>query len=166
MSEVLNMLPRVVHPIDVQTHTVYVNGRNWHYVCGVSATEVVITKAKKGTFLLSMLHRKHFCMYPEEKLGGLINSPSSQWDNVEKLFEGFCDIMSSRTAFTSGSFCVQFTLSCQQFWEVIRTESVMFVVMLIGLMCFCYVFASRNSRNQTQSAQQKPTCLRNVSASH
>ena len=41
---------RVVHPIDVQTHKVYVNGRNWHYLCGVSATEVVTTKAKKGTF--------------------------------------------------------------------------------------------------------------------
>ena len=162
MSEVLNMLPRVVHPLDVQTHKVYVNGRNWHYLCGVSAREVVTTKAKKGTFLLSMLHRKHFCMYPEEKLGGLINSPSSQWDNVEKLFEGFRDIMSSGTAYTSGSFCVHWTLSCQQFWEVIRTESVLFVVILIGSMCLCYVFASRNSRNQTQSAQQKPMCLRNV----
>ena len=37
MSEVLNMLPRVVHPIDVQTNSVYVNGRNWHYLCGVTA---------------------------------------------------------------------------------------------------------------------------------
>ncbi len=34
-------------------------------------------------------------MYPEEKLGGLINPPSSRWDNVDKLFEGFRDIMSS-----------------------------------------------------------------------
>jgi hypothetical protein len=76
-------------------------------------------------------------MYPEEKLGGLINSPSPQWDNVEKLFEGFRDIMSSGTGFTSGSFCVQWTLSCQQFWEVFRTISVMFFVMLIGLMCLC-----------------------------
>ena len=121
MSEVLNMLPRVVHPIDVQTHAVYVNGRNWHYLCGVTAIEVVTTKAKKGTFVLSILPRKRFCMYPEEKLGGLINSPSSQWDNVEKLFDGFRDIMSSGTGFTSGSFCVQWTLSCQQFWEVVVT---------------------------------------------
>jgi hypothetical protein len=65
-------------------------------------------------------------MYPEEKLGGLINSPSSQWDNVEKLFDGFRDIMSSGTGFTSGSFCVQWTLSCQQFWEVVGTIIVFF----------------------------------------
>jgi hypothetical protein len=37
MSEVLNILPGVVHPIDVQTNSVYVNGRNWRYLCGVTA---------------------------------------------------------------------------------------------------------------------------------
>jgi hypothetical protein len=34
MSDVLHMLPRLVHPADVQTHRVYVNGRDWHFVCG------------------------------------------------------------------------------------------------------------------------------------
>ena len=66
-------------------------------------------------------------MYPEEKLGGLINSPSSQWDNVEKLFDGFRDIISSGTGFTSGSFCVQWTQSCQQFWEVVGTFNCYFL---------------------------------------
>jgi hypothetical protein len=36
MSDVLHMLPRVVHPSDVQTHKVYVKGQNWHYLCGVA----------------------------------------------------------------------------------------------------------------------------------
>jgi hypothetical protein len=39
MSDVLHMLPRVVHPTDVQRHEIYVNGRDWHYLCGVLATE-------------------------------------------------------------------------------------------------------------------------------
>jgi hypothetical protein len=40
MSDVLDMLPRVVHPVDVQTQKVSVNGRDWHYVCGVKETEL------------------------------------------------------------------------------------------------------------------------------
>ena len=164
MSEVLNMLPRVVHPIDVQTNSVYVNGRNWHYLCGVTAIEVVTTKAKKGTFVLSMLPRKGFCMYPEEKLGGLINSPSSQWDNVEKLFEGFRDIMSSGTGFTSGSFCVQWTLSCQQFWEVVRTISVMFFLMLIGLMCLCWLCIKELTRPDSKRTTKTDVLKKRLSA--
>ncbi len=94
MCDVLHMLPWVVHPVDVQTHRVYVNGREWHYVCGVMATELSslpdtkrpssATEKTVSGFALAMIKRKHFCMYPEVRLGGLINSPSSQWGNVDE----------------------------------------------------------------------------------
>ena len=128
MCDVLLMLPRVVHPVDVQTHKVYVNGREWHYVCGVMATELSslsdtkpsssATKKRVSGFALSMIKRKHFCMYPEDRLGGVIKSPSSQWGNVDELFQGIRNVMGSGTGFVSGSFCVPWTNACQLFWEV------------------------------------------------
>jgi hypothetical protein len=35
MSDVLHTLPRVVHPVGVVKHEICVNGRDWHYLCGV-----------------------------------------------------------------------------------------------------------------------------------
>ena len=128
MSDVLYMLPRVVHPVDVQTHKVYVNGRDWHYVCGVKATELSSvpdnkrrpSASKKGTcgFTLAMIDRKQHSMYPEERLGGLINSPSAQWENVDELFQGIRNVMGSGTGCVSGSFSIAWTDACQRFWEV------------------------------------------------
>ena len=69
-------------------------------------------------FALAMIDRKKFSMYPEEKLGGLINFPSSQWDNVDELFQGIRNVMSSGTGCVSGSFHLSWTKSCQRFWEV------------------------------------------------
>lgn len=125
MSEVLHMLPRVVHPADVQTQEVYVNGRQWHYVCGVSATEVIDAQddkgrssSLKGGFRLKMLDRKLSIMYPEERLGGYINSASAQWQVIDGLFQGMRDVMGSGTAYTSGTFSIAWTNGCQKFWEV------------------------------------------------
>ena len=128
MSDVLHMLPRVVHPFDVQTHRVYVNGRDWHYVCGVTATELPSTSdskrrptssvKKSGGFALTMLDRKQFSMYPEEKLGGLINSSSLLWENVDELFQGIRKVMSFGTGCVSGSFLLPWTNACQRVWEV------------------------------------------------
>ena len=132
MSDVLHMLPRVVHPVDVQTHRVYVNGRDWHFVCGVMATELFTEPDSKRSvsasralspkttcgFSLAMIDRKEHCMYPEERLGTLINSPSSQWDNVDDLFQHIRNVMSGGGGCVSGSFCMQWTNACQRFWEV------------------------------------------------
>ncbi len=128
ISDVLHMLPRVVHPVDVQTHKVYVNGRDWHYVCGVKATEVSsVSNLKRSSsasdkdrfgFALAMIERDEYSMYLEEKLDGLINSPSAQWDNVDELFQGIRNVMSSGTGCVSGSFSVAWTDACQRFWEV------------------------------------------------
>jgi hypothetical protein len=111
MADVLHMLPRVVHPVDVQGHEISVNGRNWHYLCGVIGTENLFsgngrpTSVKEG-FHLQLLDRKVFVMYPEEKLGGFINSASAQWQAIDALFQGVRDVMRSGTAFTSGTFSI------------------------------------------------------------
>jgi hypothetical protein len=128
MSDVLHMLPRVVHPVDVQTHRVYVNGRDGHFVCGVMATELsTLADSKRsgsashtGTcgFALAMLDRKQHCMYPEERLGTVINSHSSQWDNIDELFQHIRNVMTVGTGSVSGSFSMQWTNACQRFWEV------------------------------------------------
>ena len=128
MTDVLYMLPRVVHPVDVQTHKVYVNGRDDHFVCGVMATELSTLPNSKRSgsasqtatcgFSLAMIDRKQHCMYPEERLGTLINSPSSQWKNVDELFQLIRNVMTLGTGSVSGSFSMQWTNACQRFWEV------------------------------------------------
>ncbi len=65
-----------------------------------------------------MIDRKQHSMYPEEKLGGLINFLSAQWDNVDELFQGIRNVMSSGTGCVSGSFSIAWTDVCQRFWEV------------------------------------------------
>jgi hypothetical protein len=103
MANVLHMLPRVVHPVDVQRHEICVNGRDWHYLWGVIGTENVMPE--EG-FKLKLLDRKLCTMYPEVKLGGFINSASAQWQVIDALFQGMRDVMSSGTAFTSGTFSI------------------------------------------------------------
>ena len=126
MSDVLHMLPRVVHPTYVQRHDIYVNGRDWHYLCGVSATENLDSKdgqggssSGQGGFELKYLDIKLCPMYPEEKLGGFIHSASAQWQVLDALFQGMRDVMRSGTAYTSGTFSIAWTNSCQKFWEVV-----------------------------------------------
>jgi hypothetical protein len=125
MADVLHMLPRVVHPVDVQRHDICVSGREWHYLCGVIAIETVFpgngtnrpSFVKEG-FHLKLLDRKLCVMYPEEKLGGVINFASAQWQVIDALFQGMRDVKRSGTAFTSGTFSIAWTNGCQKFWEV------------------------------------------------
>ena len=69
-------------------------------------------------FALAMTDRKEHCMYPEERLGTLTNLPSSQWDNVDGLFQLIRNVMTLGTGSVSGSFSMQWTNACQRFWEV------------------------------------------------
>jgi hypothetical protein len=115
MSDVLRMLPRVVHPTYVQRHDIYVNGRDWHYLHGVIATENLDSKG----FALKYLDIKLCPMYPEEKLGGFIHSASAKWQVIDALFQGMRDVMRCGTANTSGTFSIAWTNSCQKFWEVV-----------------------------------------------
>ncbi len=45
----------------------------------------------KDGFQLKMLDRKVSIMYPEERLGGFINSASAQWQVIDALFQGMRD---------------------------------------------------------------------------
>jgi hypothetical protein len=124
MADVLHMLPRVVHPVDVRRHEICVNGRDWHYLCGVIAYETVIPENGKARpfsvkegFRLKLFNRNRCIMYPEEKLGEFINSASSQWQVIDALFQGMRDVMRSGTAFTSGTFSIAWTKAYQKFWE-------------------------------------------------
>jgi hypothetical protein len=56
-SSVLQTISRVVHPRNIKTRVTHVAGREWHYVCGVAATE------GEGTFTFTKLGRKSFYMY-------------------------------------------------------------------------------------------------------
>jgi hypothetical protein len=49
-----------------------------------------------------MIDRKQHCMYPEERLGTLINSHSSQWDNVDELFQHIRNVMTVGTGRAGG----------------------------------------------------------------
>ncbi len=52
MPSVLETIPRVIHPSDIKTRVIHVGGREWHYVCGVAATE------KDGTFTFKKIGKK------------------------------------------------------------------------------------------------------------
>jgi hypothetical protein len=125
LADVLHLLPRVMHPVDVQKHEICVNGRDWHYLCGVIGTENLmprkgndrLSSVEEG-FKLKLLDRKLCTMYPEVKLGGFIDSTSAQWQVIDALFQGMRNVMRSGTAFTSGTFFIAWSNGCQTFWEV------------------------------------------------
>ena len=118
MSSVLNMVPRVVHPLDVKRREMHVAGRDYHYVCGVSATEYVGEGVGNGHFVFKKIPRERFSMYPEEKLGAGIQSASIMWENVEALYVGIRDIMVKNGTARSGSFSLHWSASCMAFFEV------------------------------------------------
>jgi hypothetical protein len=130
MSDVLHMCccrESCTQPTCKGTSDIYVNGRDWHYLCGVIATENLDSKDRqggsssaKGGFELKYLDIKLCAMYPEEKLGGFIHFASAQWQVIDALFQGMRDVMRCGTAYTSGTFSIiAWTNSCQNFWEVV-----------------------------------------------
>ena len=76
MSVVLRDVPRIVHADDIKNRRVHVAGREKHYVCGVTA----VHDLQCDEFRLSRLSRANFCMYPEERSGMELNSPSMMWE--------------------------------------------------------------------------------------
>jgi hypothetical protein len=120
MSRVESSVPRVVHANDVKKRRIVVAGREMHYVCGVTATEDVSCQE----FKLSLLPRESFTMYPEERLGLEVNSPSMMWEAVDDVFTKIRQCMSSaRQGTSSASFKMPFLLSNYVFWKVSITIS-------------------------------------------
>ena len=56
MSDVMDALPRVVHPDDVKCRAIHVAGRDLHFVCGVACCEDV----EEGKFILKKIKRENF----------------------------------------------------------------------------------------------------------
>ena len=65
MADVMDLIPRVVHPEDIKCRRIHVAGRDWHFVFGVTGHEDVV----KGQFAFEKINRTDFCMYPEDVLG-------------------------------------------------------------------------------------------------
>ncbi len=110
MSSVLETIPRVIHPSDIKTRVILVAGRDWHYVCGVAATE------KDGTFTFHKIARKTFYMYPEEALGPCVQSATIIWEHVESLLENVRQLMRKSGGARSSSFSIPWTAACMSFF--------------------------------------------------
>lgn len=112
MSAVLDTIPRVIHPEDIKTRIMHVAGRQWHYVCGVTATEV------DGTFRFRKMERSSFYMYPEDVLGPELQSASIMWEHIDSLFNNIRDGMKSSGCARSGSLRMPWTAACMSFVQV------------------------------------------------
>ena len=110
-------VPRVVHAEDVQTRRVHVAGRDNHFVCGVTAVQDLVTH----NFKLAHLPRSGFCMYPEERLGMELNSPSMMWEHIDDIFHRLRICMcSGRQGASSGSFSMPVLCTVYDFMQVHR----------------------------------------------
>ena len=108
-------VPRVVHAEEVQTRRVHVAGRDKHFVCGVIASQDFVTKQ----FKLVRLPRSSFFMYPEEKLGMELNSPSMMWEHIDDIFHKLRLCMScGRQGTSSGTFSMPLLCTVYDFWQV------------------------------------------------
>jgi len=108
-------VPRIVHAEDVQTRRVHVAGRANHFVCGVRAVQDVVTQ----NFALSRLPRSGFSMYPEDRLGMELNSPSMMWEHIDEIFHKLRVCMSSgRQGTTSATFTMPLLCTVYAFWQV------------------------------------------------
>jgi len=117
MRRVCTEVPRVVHAEDVQTRRVHVAGRENHFVCGVSAVQDLVTHQ----FTLARMARSAFCMYPEERLGMEINSPSIMWDHIDDIFHKLRVCMScGRQGASSGTFTMPLLCTVYDFWQVLH----------------------------------------------
>jgi hypothetical protein len=115
MRCVSTLVPRVVHAEDVQIRRVHVAGRENHFVCGVSAVHDFDTQ----NFSLALLPRSSFCMYPEEKVGMELNSPSMMWEHIDDIFHKIRICMSGgRQGTISATFTIPLLNTVFQFWQV------------------------------------------------
>jgi hypothetical protein len=115
MSRVERSVPRIVHAEDVKQRRINVAGSGMHYVCGVTAT----VDLQREEYRLAPLSRGAFAMYPEERFGLELNSPSMMWEHIEDVLKNIRECMSSaRQGTSSASFKLPFLVSAYSFWKV------------------------------------------------
>jgi hypothetical protein len=126
MSDVMDAIPRVVHPDGVKGRSIHVAFRDLHFVCGVSCIEDV----KEGKFTYRKLKRANFHMYPEERC---LRCPSiirihyvGARRNVVLEYKG-TEVMTNSGDARSGSFCVAWTSAHMKFMEVAQYKLHVFV---------------------------------------
>ncbi len=109
-------VPRVVHAEDVQNRRMRVAGRDKHFVCGVTASQDLVTKK----FKLARLPRSSFCMYPEEKLGMELTSPSMMWEHIDDILHKLrvCMSFCGRQGTSSGTFTMPLLCTMYDLWQV------------------------------------------------
>jgi hypothetical protein len=129
MSRVECSVPRIVHAEDVKQRRIYVAGRGMHYVCGLTATEDL----ERHEYRVSPLSRGAFSMYPEERFGLGLNSPSMMWEHIEDVFKNIRECMSAaRQGTSSASFRLPFMVPAYSFWKVSCQMYVLTCVIIRG----------------------------------
>jgi hypothetical protein len=86
--------------MDIKTRVIHVAGREWHYVCGLSARE------EEGTFTFQKIRRESFFMYPEDALGPYVQSATIMREYVESLFHNIRELMQKSGRARTGSFSI------------------------------------------------------------
>jgi hypothetical protein len=72
-----------------------------------------------NTYIISIIPRNAFCMYPEERLGMDINLATMMWDHIEDIFKKIRGCMSAgRQGASSASFAMPLSGSVYAFWRV------------------------------------------------
>ena len=111
MADVMDLIPRVVHPEDIKCRRIHVAGRDLHFICGVTGREDVLN----GKFAFKKLNRTDFFMYPEDVFGAQIQSASTMWERVESLFRSIREVMTVSGNARSGSFSVAWSTCVMNF---------------------------------------------------
>jgi hypothetical protein len=137
MSDVMDVIPRVVHPDDVKGRAIHVAFRDLHFVCGVSCIEDIA----EGKFTYRKIKRTNFHMYPEDVLGAQIQSASIMWDRVDSLFQSIRELMTNSGNARSGSFCVAWSSAHFKFFEVTHYKWHVFIVGLIETLNYAFVIS-------------------------
>ncbi len=115
MSVVMELLPRVVHSKDASE-----SARN--PCCGSSIT-LCLWHCSRGECYKRIIdvykiRRSTYYMYPEDALGGGVQSASIMWERIENLFQSIRDLMKTHENARSESFSIPWTAACMSFIEV------------------------------------------------
>ena len=132
MADVMDVIPRVVHPEDIKCRRIHVAGRDLHFVCGVTGREDVLN----GKFALKKLKRTDFFMYPEDVLGAQVQSVSTMWERIESLFRSIREVMTVSGNARSESFSVAWSTCVMNFLRYyFRIMKCVWACVIINFYC-------------------------------
>jgi hypothetical protein len=134
MSTVSRDVPRIVHADDIKNRRVHVAGRAMHFVCGVTAIEVLHCQE----FRLSPLPRRNFFMYPEHRSGVELNSASMMWEHIDIFFAQIRQCMrAARHGTSSASFQMPYSVASYEFLKVRAIKYDHIVIKVLAVLTLC-----------------------------